>query len=271
MNRLSIPALLFAISAGGCAPNNNASDPVRGVAASIVAARAFDRAQIAITRDDDAGLARAGEDLRRAARGGSNPQLTVAFTAALTSEASRLAGEASRARKVEKARLMAQSDSKYRAALAFTPQKEPEKSLDAVTLNALGYFLADRGKTAADFERAATLTFAAYRKWPMPSGVALARVSRAVGPQDSYAWALFKSRKLAEARKQQEEVLRVVRKLAPGEITAEIPFHMAEIYRALGENEKARAEYEIAGQLTTDAQLRTQIEKGLQSLDFRQV
>ena len=271
MKKLVSGALLSALFLGGCAQNSGDSDPIRGVAASIVAARAFDRAQIAIKRGDDAGLERAGEELRRAASGGSNPQLTVAFTAALTGEAGRLLGEAARSRGGEKAELMAQSDTKYRAALAFAPQKSTE-SLDALTLNALGYFLADRGQTAADFERAIVLTRAAYQKWPMQNAnLAASRVDRALQPQDSYAWALFKGRKLAEARKQQEEVLRVARKLAPNAIAAEIPFHMAEIYRALGDNEKARQEYEVAAQLKPDADLKPKIEAGMRSLDFKTV
>ena len=260
---------------GGCASSQNGSarrDPLRGVAASFLAARAFDRAQNALQRDDSAGLQRAGDELRRASNAGFTPRLSGAFVAQLTGEASQSAEIAKGARGEEMIELLQDSEEKYRAALAFAPEKTPEKSLDPLTLNALGYFLADRGTTPADFERAAILTRAAYRTWPVakhPDPAAL--LSRAQGPQDSLAWALFKQGKWEEARRHEEEVWNLSVGMGSTDVTGEIPFHLAEIYRALGLEDKARQTYQQALLLPLDLRTRGQIEGALRLLDLAQV
>ncbi|HEX8463880.1 MAG TPA: hypothetical protein VF627_04615 [Abditibacterium sp.] len=262
---------LGALVLGGCAAQNSpstASDPLRGVAASFVAARAFDRAMGALNRDDSAALQRAGSELRRAADAGSGLDFTPAFATTLSNAAIRLSALAARANRAEKARLLTESDEKYRAALAFAPAKNPETELDAATLNALGYFLADRGQGRADFERAAQLTKAAYEKWPLQSGPlgVPPQVDRALQPQDSYAWSLFKLGRVSEARKQQQEALKIARQIAPDAISPEIPFHFAEILRAAGETDRARREYTDALQRKPNAELRAKIDAGLKAL-----
>lgn len=263
----------------GCAASNGTAarrDPVRGVASSFLAARAFDRAQVALRRDDNAALERAGRELRRASSAGFTPRLSGAFASQLANQAGLSGQLAGLSRGEEMIDLLQDSERKYRAALAFAPEKAPEKTLDAVTLNALGYFLADRGTTKADFERAAVLTYAAYRAWPLGKGTDAGAkgagvLSRAQGPQDSFAWALFKLGKWNEARVLQEQVWDLSRGMGASDVTGEIPFHLGEIYRALGQKEKARDAYYQAMRLPTDFRIKAKIEGALQLLDLAQV
>jgi tetratricopeptide (TPR) repeat protein len=169
--------------------------------------------------------------------------------------------------------LLIQSDEAYRIALGFTPTKAPEKMLDPVTLNGLGYFLADRGSSTQDFERAVVLTKAASDSWPVGSGASAGylRASKALGPQDSYAWALYKLGRYEEAQAQAEEVLKIASQESQTSIDPEIPFHLAEIYRAVGEKDKARTAYGAALRLSPNAELRGRIKSGVLALEFKRV
>lgn len=261
---------ILALSLGGC--TSQSDEMVRGVAASLVAARSFDRAKSAIVRDDAAALERAGNQMRRAALAGSNPRLAGVLASELTLQANLLLAQASQVSGAEKNRLSEKSNLKYRAALAFAPQNQAHKSLDARTLNALGYFLADKGSTHADFERAAALTRAAYQNWDMSGKFTDSNeLGRAVNAQDSYAWALFKLGKYEEALAQQKKVWDIVSGMGMADVTADIPFHLGEIYRALGQNKRARVAYEIALRLTITDETRVLVEGGLKSLDLAQV
>lgn len=264
-----------ALALSGCSASTARQIPVvRGVAASFMAARAFDRAKSAIRRDDSAGLERAGRELRRAADAVSNPRLTSALVVDLWLEASSLATQSDQISGTEKIRLAESSNARYRAALAFAPLSKPEVTLDPVTLNALGYFLADKGSTKADFERAAVLTRAAYRTWDISGrATGATELARATGPQDSYAWALFKLGRLTEARTQAERVWDLARGMGADstEMTADIPFHLGEIYRALGLEIKAREAYEAALGMTITDETRVLVEGGLKSLDLARV
>jgi tetratricopeptide (TPR) repeat protein len=266
---LGIP--LLALS--GCTPNGSPPDAVRGIAASYLAGRAFDRAQAALERNNHPTVQSAGEDLRRAAQAGSNPQVTSRFIGVLVAQASNLNLQANESKGDERDRLLNESDEAYRIALGFTPTQDPGKTLDPVTLNALGYFLADRGSSPQDFERAVVLTRAALNTWPVGSGASASflRVSKALGPQDSYAWALFKLGRYSEAQIQAEEVLKIAQEGNQTSTDPEIPFHLAEIYRAVGEKDKARTAYEAASRLSPSAELQSQIKSGVLALEFKQV
>jgi tetratricopeptide (TPR) repeat protein len=210
--------------------------------------------------------------MRRAASAGSNPQLAGTLTRELTSQANLLLGQSAQSSGAEKYRLAESSNLKYRAALAFAPEKEAQKSLDARTLNALGYFLADKGSTRADFERAALLTRAAYQNWDMSGKFSDSNeLGRAINAQDSYAWALFKLGRYEEALVQQKKVWDIVSGMGMADVTADIPFHLGEIYRALGQDKRARVAYEMALMLTTTEETRVLIEGGLKSLDLARV
>lgn len=160
----------------------------------------------------------------------------------------------------EKRKLEVQATQKYREALRISPlfpSKSPE------LLNALGYFLADRGTTQQDFKTAESLTRAALKQWdqaleqlkdtPLLGGAyGLAQFQRAIGPQDSLAWALFKQKRFDEASKEQQEALKTAEKLAPSfktKVSADLYFHFAEIERARGHIDIARANYQTAMQL----------------------
>ncbi len=209
----------------GCAPRDAASnDPIRGAAASVVAARAFDRAQIASRRGDTAAVEAASDDFYQA-----------------------------------------QSISQGRNRHWVLSNR----------LNSTGYLLAENGKTPTDFDRAIALTRQALEEGdkyiqslpPNDPDLPDAIFSRASGPRDSHAWALFKRGRLAEAKTQQELVLKELAASGSKQaVPADIPFHMAEIYRALGEKTKARQQYEAALQLPTDAIMRGLIESGLRAL-----
>ncbi len=264
---LWIPFLTLGL--GGCAAQDN--DAVRGVAASWITAQAFDRAKGAVRRNDMAELERAGTEMRRAAGAGSNPRLVGALASELAAEATLLAIQGSQTSGNEKFRLSEESNARYRAALAFVDPAS-QASLDAGTLNSLGYFLADKGSTRADFERAAVLTRASYLKWDLSGKTRDSNeLVRAVVPQDSYAWALFKLGKYEEARVQQEQVWDMARGMGMTTLAADIPFHLGEIYRALGENKKARRAYQAALKLQIIEETRVLVEGGLNSLDLARV
>ena len=100
---------------------------------------------------------------------------------------------------------------------------------DPITLNALGYTLADRGTTEGEFAEALQLTREALRRAPGEPMIL-----------DSYGWALFKVGKVKEARR----VLREAVDAAPNE--AELRYQLGLVYRALGlineaDNEFTRA------------------------------
>lgn len=226
MNRqFFLLAPLLSVFLGGCAVSDSPqNDPVRGIAASFVAARSFDRARLALQRDDKA-----------------------AFDAALAAF--------TRAQSVNQGSLghwMLSND-----------------------LNARGYELAENGKTSADFERAIALTRQALDEAdkfiatlsPDDKTLPDALWGRASGPRDSHAWALFKAGRLEAAKAQQELALKeLAASKSKQKVTAEIPLHMAEIYRALGEKDKARRQYEAASRLEPDAAIRARIASGLKSL-----
>lgn len=122
----------------------------------------------------------------------------------------------------------------------------------AGTLNELAYPLADKGKTAEDFQRAETMARlavelydSAIKKKPSP----LLRAVRA-NTRDSLAWALFRNGKLDEAERQQREALREMRavnKIQPKlDVAAELPLHLGEILKGAGKKQEARAAFEEA-------------------------
>jgi len=162
----------------------------------------------------------------------------------------------------EKTRLEASEAASYRHALQLSPGGE-FSSRDPELLNALGYFLADKGHTLQDFERAERLTRRAVQQHDKAVSQAQqqgeestaflsARYSRAK-TRDSLAWALFKqataagssagraSELLRQARREQEAALDEARQALAGakgpgvvspSLSAEMPYHLAMILRA---------------------------------------
>ncbi len=120
---------------------------------------------------------------------------------------------------------------------------------DPSILNNLGYVLADKGDSPADFAEALRLTRQAVRRAPREPIIL-----------DSYGWALYKAGKLREARR----VLREAADAAPGE--PEIRYHLGVVYRDMGLVEEANNELSRALLLEPSPELRRDTEKARGSL-----
>ena len=86
--------------------------------------------------------------------------------------------------------------------------------------------------------------------------------ARTIGALDSHAWALFRLKQFDKARVESEQVIAYAGK-KPDTLTAELPFHLAEIYRALGRTDDARKAYQMALELRPDNELFLQIDSAL--------
>jgi tetratricopeptide (TPR) repeat protein len=250
---------VVALALGGCARNGASwQDELRNQPILQKTARAFltgqiyDRATIALRDGKEAALQSAQDELQRVA-----PQLAAeqaVRAAALLDDRAQHEKDAERA-----AALRERAAKKYREALAIDPHFD---SRDPDLLNALGYFLADRGTSTADFQNAEQFTRRALAIYdqaiaslpdsalsPMRNALAQARYARAVAPHDSLAWALFRQGKYSEAQKEQEAAVAEAARSATflkRKVPADLYYHLGEIYRAQGKPEQAAAQYEKA-------------------------
>ena len=120
-------------------------------------------------------------------------------------------------------------------------------------MNALGYFLADRGTAPSDFALAETLTRRALSRLDelaqsqlnlKPANVAFLRAII----HDSLAWSLFKQKKWDDAAREQRQAVDEARKAVAagaddpnGEGVAELQSHLKQIEEALaGQNKKLK-------------------------------
>jgi tetratricopeptide (TPR) repeat protein len=229
----------LALLAGGCAAVRENS-LAQSAARAVVTARSYDNIANAMKSGDDARLrANVDEMARVSSQSGAALRLSSAEQAVL--EAVR--GEADAAQLPRAARLDAleQAAQNYRRALALSPDF-PSK--DPQLLNALGYFLADRGTLPNDFVLAEKLTRRSVQLWDAElkkNDVEALRAARAT-TLDSLAWALFRVNKLDEAEKQQREAIREAR--ATNSLSAELPLHLADILAKAGKVAEARAAYQ---------------------------
>jgi hypothetical protein len=238
---------------------------------SVAVGRAFDRGMLA-ARDGDQAQVEAGvEELRQL--GASLHSRRLARQAPLSPAEAELvralqaSARVERAPEDKKAALQEQEAKAYRRALEIAEKNGGEfTSSDPQMLNALGYFLADKGTSHKDFERAEKLTL---RALPLhdaivrdaePYGeasVLYARFARA-NTRDSLAWARYKlatvgkgateesRRWLEQARRDQEAAVDEARQVvhlwenagldkgAGGQalsISPELLFHLAVILR----------------------------------------
>jgi tetratricopeptide (TPR) repeat protein len=280
---LLAPAILLAI--GGCAQNNatkpsESTNPLKNLAASFLAARSFDKAVIAVRNQNTTALTSAGLNLRHSSRVDGLQYLSPVSIQLLTASATIQDVKASSADSEAKTKLRNQANQSYRTAIASLPtsyQKILETDLDATTLNALGYFLADRSQKPSDYQLAEFLTSASLAKKqrtikslsPKDPRIPTLIYSCAVEPGDSKAWALFKQKRYAQARKEQEWVLQIATIYGPiikQPLSAEIPYHLAEIYLAQGELLLARSSYEHALSLSPEPELKAQMEARLAAI-----
>ncbi len=268
-----------ALSLGGCAaPGTDASVSTSGVARSW--GEAWERVRMSLARGqayDEAWMAARNNDVGRFERAQSTlKRLDYSFMArrlasqALLSPAEEEVERASQwsaqvqvaTNEAQKAQLGQKEAASYRHALELSRQAGGEfNSSNPVLLNALGYFLADKGTSSEDFKRAETLTKRALQlqdqevqdarqKGGEEDGAyLLARFARA-NTRDSLAWALFKQAKtdvrgnsqlLEAARQEQQAALDETRhslselkalNFASPTLSAELPYHLAMILRA---------------------------------------
>ena len=232
--------------------------------------RAYDRAQLALARGDQSQLDDLGAQIR--ARLAKNPtqtasqdaQLARVFIAKFVGSAGFWENQTAISSGSQRDEALKKSAQNYRSALLFVPNDKNSafvKSLGAQNLNALGYFLADRGENLNDWTRAEALTRLAVELSPKQSAVE--EYERAIGPQDSHAWALYRLGRFTEARDVQKEVLQLVGKsnnVGEDNLSPDIPFHMGAIYKALGESKKAGQFFTLARNLGADDALQDQIE-----------
>ncbi len=254
--RLGIGLVLLALApfVTGCAPNESGpsfGNLGRNFADDWTGARSFDSASANLARGNIKAVEAAGRALDTRIKSGSRASfnVAVAWISARLPEAAQndfVAQNVSAGLERDLARL--ESNRQYRGALAFLPSDQSKwRSLDPQTLNALGYFLADRGRNRADFERAEKLTALAMEL--SPSNSSIERYSRAVGPGDSHAWALFRLGRIKEAFKAQAEVISTMGTSQVAEesrIPADIAYHWGAICRVAGREDAARDAFQYA-------------------------
>lgn len=242
------------LSLPGCSsPGAWRESRVLGNAASaLYLARQYDGAIIASRNGDSARLAAAIEKIEQL--GGTHDLAALRLNAAegLVRDATSLDFAAQKLRGDGAQKLQQQATQKYRLALKLAPGFA---SRDPQLLNALGYFLAERGSTPADWRQAEKLTRAALARWnelgKEASDSSWLQFSRA-NTRDSLAWALYRKREYSAALQQQLAAVDEARRSAPriGEkVPAELSFHLAEIYRASGLLKNAAREYQNALQV----------------------
>lgn len=267
------PAVLIALGLAGCAQSRDEEDEalrralprfkavLQAAARSFLTGQAYDRTVIAARNSDDAALSAAQQELRLI-----DPRLAAEQAVQSAVRLEMLAQRESD--KQRAARLQEQAAAKYREALALAPDFD---SSDPDLLNALGYFLAERGTSASDFVTAEKLTRRSLEIWneivsntesswiPGTSTLlANQKFVRALTARDSLAWALFRQGKYAEAKNQQETAVREVEAnaAAAGQpMSADLYYHLGEIYRALKQPEKARGQFQKALKAQPDHEL----------------
>lgn len=228
---------------------------LQNAAKAALSGKIYDRAAIAIRDGNENALANATEELAFVDPLAAAEQMVKA-AAWLDLRAY---GETDAALKTQ---LEIQSAQKYRQALKITPNF-PSKNPDL--LNALGYFLADRGASATDFQNAEKFTRSSLKRMDAQiqetaqaplSGplVALQKFNRAQTARDSLAWALFRQGKFAAARKEQIAAVNEAQTNTPAgqKISAELYFHLAEIERALKNTDAAKVNYQAALKIDPD-------------------
>jgi tetratricopeptide (TPR) repeat protein len=258
--RFFFPLLLalFSLGIAGCAEGGSTLESLRenavlqNVARAVLTGKVFDRAAIAVRNNDENALQNATDELEKIDPLAAAEQLVKG---ALWLDV-RAMNEKNPALKTE---LETQAAQKYRQALKIAPTFP---SHDAMLLNALGYFLADRGTSPEDFQTAEKLTRAALKLLDAEiaeiegaplSGTLLAikKFERAQTARDSLAWALFRQKKFEAARKEQIAAINEAKANIPTgqKISADLYFHLAEIERALKNVPAAKANYEAALQV----------------------
>ena len=252
---LWLPALLaIPFVAGGCARDGSTLDALRdnpilrNAARAVLMGKIYDRISVARRNGDNEALIRAADELVNITR--SPVEKLVAEAAQLDISADNSKSQS------QSERLEKQAAEKYRQALRISPNFVSE---DAYLLNALGYFLAERGSSQSDFQTAERLTrealkmlddaIAQMEKSPIKTPLlANTQFSRS-NTRDSLAWALFRRGQFQAAKTEQTKAIQEAEATAGQireKVSADLYFHMGEIERALKNISAAEKNYRAA-------------------------
>jgi hypothetical protein len=144
----------------GCQPStrttenpevSRATNPILGALQANHAGKAWNHGLRAARSGDTESLAVSAGELRRLGATSEADLLTSAAAERQVRDAINLDTQALQAPGARKQQLQQQANRRYRAALRLAPDLQ---SRDPLVLNALGYFLADRGTSSADYVQA---------------------------------------------------------------------------------------------------------------------
>jgi tetratricopeptide (TPR) repeat protein len=240
---------------GGCAKISGAPPRMlRQMARSYLVGVTYDQALIASRQDNARALRNSLNQLEELDATDVAVDLQLSRAEDQVRAASILQSQALQVEQINPARshlLQGEATRKYRSALRWSPRFP---SRDPELLNALGYFLADRGANERDFENAAEFTRRALALLNKTiadnaqagvSSQAWFRQMRQTqaNTQDSYAWALYKLQRYGEAEAAQAKTLELAKNSGLNDrlALAELWFHQAKILQALGKTAEANA------------------------------
>jgi len=242
-------------------PTLKANQPPPGVlwhaARASAVGNAYNRARDAARNADRAALADAMDDLRQLKAASRAEPLALAAAEELVSQAGMLDMQAQNLKGAQAKSMQAQAALQYREAQRLSPRFA---SSDPNLVNSLGYFLAERGSTPADFREAERLTRRSLQIYDEQikrledeeDAEFASKVFSRANTRDSLAWALYRQRRYEEALREQQQAIfeaTLATKANAEPVPAELHFHLGEIYRALKRWDQAREQYDTALEL----------------------
>jgi tetratricopeptide (TPR) repeat protein len=259
-------ALGAAMLLGGCVKTSGAPPQMlRQMARSYLIGVTYDQALIASRQDNARALRSSLNQLEELNATDVAVDLQLSRAEEQVRAASILESQAFQVEQVNPARshlLQGEATQKYRSALHWSPRFP---SRDPELLNALGYFLADRGTNKRDFENAEEFTRRALEllKKTIADNAQVGVSSQAwfrqmrqtqANTQDSYAWALYKLQRYGEAENAQAKALELAKNSGLNDRLAltELWFHQAKILQALGKTTEANAAMQKSRRLRPD-------------------
>ncbi|HVF85737.1 MAG TPA: hypothetical protein VM821_07125 [Abditibacteriaceae bacterium] len=243
---LGVVAASAAVALAGCGDVASSSSPRHVLKTALQAreiGRAFDEGQRALQSGNIEALVQSSDELRRLGAAREEQLLTGEAAEQLVLEATRIEMAAQSLSSTRKAQMQAQAAQRYRLALRLSPNFS---SNDPQILNALGYFLADRGESLSDFQTGEKLVrralgvyarrLQAQPELASPQFQYLRAITR-----DSLAWALFRQKKYEQAWNEQKIAVAEAQSAgaqlglaATDEAIAELLSHWLQIGNALG-------------------------------------
>lgn len=211
--------------------------------------RTFDAGQRALQSGNVEALVRSSDQLRRLGAAREEQLLTRGAAEQLVQDAVQFELAAQSLSSTRKAQLQAQAAQNYRLALRLLPGFSSD---NPQLLNALGYFLADRGQSIEDFQsgeklvqRALGIYAKRLRARPELDQSAEFQLDRAI-TRGSLAWALFRQKKFDAAWSEQKNAVAEAQSAgaqlglpATNESLVELLFHLKQIETALGRKPQA--------------------------------